>query len=203
MLARGEDGLRTAASSIGDRATYRVCDLGNPSAIATAAGEIRRDEGVPDIVVNNAGTFPLASISATSVDDFAATLAVNLTGPFALVRAFIGDMAGRGSGHIVTIGSIADRNIFAENGAYAASKFGLRALHEVMRCELRGSGVRTTLVAPGPVDTHIWDEIDPDHRPGFTPRRDMLGADDVARAIVFAVTQPEGVNVDELRLSRS
>jgi NADP-dependent 3-hydroxy acid dehydrogenase YdfG len=103
----------------------------------------------------------------------------------------------------VTIGSIADRAAFPENGAYAASKFGLRALHEVLLAELRGSGVRATLVSPGPVDTALWDEVNPDQREGFTPRARMLSAAGVAAAVRFAITQPAGMNVDELRLSRS
>ena len=84
---------------------------------------------------------------------------------------------------------------------YAASKFGVRGLHEVLREELRGSGVRATLVSPGPVDTALWDAVDPDNRPGFTPRARMLHPDDVAAAILYAVTAPGRVNVDELRLT--
>ena len=72
-----------------------------------------------------------------------------------------------------------------------------------MRTELRGSGVRVTLISPGPVDTPLWDPIDPDNRDGFTPRAMMLRADAIAAAVVYALTQPEHVNVDELRLSRS
>ena len=112
-------------------------------------------------------------------------------------------MRARGSGTVVTVGSIADRATFPENGAYAASKHGLRALHEVLRAELRGSGVRAVLVSPGPVDTPLWDAVDPDSREGFTPRAAMLAAEAVADAILYVVTRPAGVNVDELRLSRS
>ena len=104
-------------------------------------------------------------------------------------------------GHIVSIGSIADRVAFPENAAYAASKFGVRALHEVLRAELKGSGVRATLVSPSAVDTPLWDPVNPDERPGFTARREMLRAEAVAAAVMFAVTQPADVNVDELRLS--
>ena len=86
-------------------------------------------------------------------------------------------MRERRRGHIVTIGSIADRVAFAENGAYAASKFGLRALHEVLRAELRGSGVRATLVSPGPVDTTLWDEHRHRDAPGLhAARADAVGA---------------------------
>jgi NADP-dependent 3-hydroxy acid dehydrogenase YdfG len=90
-----------------------------------------------------------------------------------------------------------------ENAAYAASKFGLRGLHEVLRAELRGSGVRASLVSPGPVDTPLWDPVDPDRRPGFTPRALMLSPEAVADAVIYVLSQPAEVNVDELRLSRN
>ena len=112
-------------------------------------------------------------------------------------------MRKRASGHIVSIGSIADRVAFPENGGYAAAKFGLRGLHAVLRAELAGSGVRSTLVSPGPVDTPLWDDVNPDEREGFTPRSAMLRPEEVAAAVLFAVSQPASVNVDELRLSRS
>jgi NADP-dependent 3-hydroxy acid dehydrogenase YdfG len=165
---------------------------------------VEREFGAaPDIVVNNAGNFPLARVEDTSIELFAQTLELNLVAPFALVRGFLGAMRARGSGHVVTIGSIADRMTFPENGAYAASKFGIRALHQVLRDELRGTGVRASLVSPGPVDTPIWDAIGPDDRAGFTPRARMLAANAVADAVVFVTTRPADTNIDELRLSRS
>jgi NADP-dependent 3-hydroxy acid dehydrogenase YdfG len=145
----------------------------------------------------------IAPVERLSPADFRATLDTNLVAPFLLVRALVPAMRARGSGTIVTVGSVADRTTFPENGAYAASKYGLRALHEVVRAELRGSGVRATLVSPGPVDTPLWDALDPDAREGFTPRAAMLSADAVADAILYVATRPAEVNVDELRLSRS
>jgi NADP-dependent 3-hydroxy acid dehydrogenase YdfG len=112
-------------------------------------------------------------------------------------------MRARRSGHIVSIGSIADRVAFPENGAYSASKFGLRGLHEVLRAELANSGVRATLVSPSAVNTELWDRIDATAHPGLPARDAMLSADAVADAVMFAVAQPASVNVDELRLSRS
>jgi NADP-dependent 3-hydroxy acid dehydrogenase YdfG len=78
-----------------------------------------------------------------------------------------------------------------------------RAMHQVMRDELRGSGVRVSLVSPGAVDTPLWDPIDPDTRPGFTPRASMLRPEAVAEAVRWVVTLPAEVNVDELRLTRA
>lgn len=204
MLARGADALRAAARELGSSALPIAADAADRNAMErTAAAVLEHFGAAPDLLVNNAGLFALAPVSDTTADDLARTLDVNLVAPFTLIRAFLPAMRARGSGHVISIGSIADRHTFPENGAYAASKFGLRALHQVLRAELRGSGVRVSLVSPGPVDTAIWDAVDPDNRPGFTPRSQMLGAEAVAAAVLFAATCPPDVNVDELRLSRS
>jgi NADP-dependent 3-hydroxy acid dehydrogenase YdfG len=109
-------------------------------------------------------------------------------------------MVGRGSGHFVTIGSIADHAAYPGNSAYAASKHGLRGLHEVLRAELAGSGIRATLVSPGSVNTDMWNPVNPDAKQGFVRRADMLRAEDVAEAVLFAVTRPARVDVTEIRL---
>ena len=135
---------------------------------------------------------------------FIDTINTNLVGPFLLVRAFLADMKKRKGGHIVTIGSIADRVIFTGNAAYSAAKFGLRAMHEVLRAELQGTGVRTTLVSPAATDTEIWNTVsvtDPAGKPHS--KRPMLDPDDVVRAVMFALSQPDHVSIDELRLSHS
>jgi NADP-dependent 3-hydroxy acid dehydrogenase YdfG len=204
MLARSERDLRARATELGAKAIALPCDVSDADAIARVADRVTAEfGGAPDVVVNNAGAFTLAPVEKTELADFKTALDVNLVGPFVLARAFVGAMRTRGSGHIVTIGSIADRAIFPENAAYAASKFGVRALHEVLRAELRGTGVRASLVSPGPVDTALWDDIDPDTRPGFTPRADMLRSQDVASAVRYVVSAPASVNVDELRLSHA
>jgi NADP-dependent 3-hydroxy acid dehydrogenase YdfG len=199
MLAR--NGATVVTVARGSAATVQ-CDLSDRPSVERAIETIRASHGVPKILVNNAGAFRVAPLHETSADDFERALDVNLVAPFLFVRGFLHDMKA-GAGHIVTIGSIADRAIFAGNAAYAASKFGARAMHEVLRAELKGSGVRATLVSPGPVDTRLWDEIDPDNRPGFTPRAEMMSPAAVAGAVEFALTRPPDVNVDELRLSRS
>jgi len=201
MIARGVEALRAAAEPLGALAI--PCDVADDEAVTAAVERVRSEIGVPDVLVSNAGLFALAPVESQSTAGLRSTLDVNLVAPFVLARAVIPAMRTAGRGHIVTIGSIADRVTFPENGAYAASKFGARALHQVMREELRGSGVRATLVSPGPVDTPLWDPIGPDDRAGFTPRAQMLPARAVADAVLFALTRDPAVNVDELRLSRS
>jgi NADP-dependent 3-hydroxy acid dehydrogenase YdfG len=204
MIARREALLREEAARLGPAALALPCDVADAAAVARVTAALDARWGAaPDVVVNNAGVFALAPVHETTLADFRAALDVNLVAPFLFVRAFLPGMLARGAGHVVTVGSVADRHAFPENGAYAASKFGARALHEVLRAELRGSGVRATLVSPGPVDTPLWDAVSPDGRPGFTPRAEMLPADAVADAVAWAVARPPGVNVDELRLSSS
>ncbi len=204
MIARHAGRLHEAARQLGSNAFTHPCDVSDGEAVSRAASVMSEAlGGAPDILVNNAGLFPLVSVEATSPEVFAETMNVNVVAPFRFVRAFVGDMRARGHGHIVTIGSVADRNAFPENGAYAASKTAQRAFHEVLRQELRGSGVRASLVSPGPTDTDIWDPVDPDNREGFPPRALMLRPEDVADAVLWAVTRPTHVNIEELRLSRS
>lgn len=203
MIARGAERLRSAARDLGDGTLAIPCDVGDDAAVLRAATEIERAMGVPHVLVSSAGIFHLESVASTTVAAFLSALETNLAGPFRFVHAFLAAMTTRGDGHVITIGSVADRATFPGNGAYAASKFGLRALHQVLREELRGTGVRATLVSPGPVDTPLWDAVDPDTRPGFTPRALMLSPEAIAAAVVWAAAQPETVNVDELRLSRS
>ena len=204
LLARTEAALQALAAEIGGGAVAIACDIGRLGAADVARAALA-DLGfdAPDVLVNNAGAFFVTPAHETSVEAFRDAIEVNLTAPFSFVRAFLPPMRRRGAGHIVTVGSIADRVAFPGNAAYAASKYGLRALHEVLRAELKGTGVRTSLVSPGPVDTPLWDTVDPTHRVGHTPRTDMLSPDAVADAVHYAVTAPATVNVDELRLSRS
>jgi NADP-dependent 3-hydroxy acid dehydrogenase YdfG len=204
LLARNESKLKEAAKRLKGSIPI-VCDVSDPKDVEKAAKQIRSElAGAPDILVNNAGIFGVSVVEETGTDFFVDTINTNLVGPFLFVRAFLGDMKKRKSGHVVTIGSIADRSIFTGNAAYSAAKFGLRAVHEVLRAELRESGVRASLISPAATNTEIWDTVtvtDPVGKPHS--KRPMLDPDDVVAAVMFALAQPDRVNVDELRLSHS
>jgi NADP-dependent 3-hydroxy acid dehydrogenase YdfG len=204
LLARSAETLAGAARTLGAGALAVPCDLRDATRVAGAIDELLGTFGdAPDVLVLNAGIFALGNIGDMPPAQFADIVAVNLVAPYSLLHALVPRMRARGHGHVVTIGSIADRMAFAENGAYAASKFGGRALHQVLRTELKDSGVRATLVSPAATNTPLWDPIDPDRRRGHTPRDRMLAPDDVADAVLWAVTRPADVNIDELRLSRA
>ena len=204
LLARSAPALHDLAAQLGTLTSAHPCDVTNGAQVdAVMSAVFEATGGRLDILVNNAGTFPLAPIAETSPALFEQTLAANLAAPFRLLHAVLPRMQAVGGGHVVTMGSVADRRIFGGNGAYSATKFGARALHEVLREECAGSGVRTTLVSPAATDTPIWDPVDPDNTPGFPPRASMLRPEDVADAVLWAVTRPPHVNVDELRISRA
>ncbi|MEO8911242.1 MAG: SDR family oxidoreductase [Gemmatimonadaceae bacterium] len=204
IIARNEVKLKERSKSIKGSIPI-ACDITNPGGVERATKRIASELGdAPDILVNNAGIFGVSVIEETSVEFFIDTINTNLVAPFLFIRSFLGDMKKRGTGHIVTIGSIADRTIYTGNAAYSAAKFGGRAIHEVLRAELKGTGVRATLISPAATDTEIWDTVtvtDPAGKPHDT--RPMLDPADVVGAVMFALTQPDRVNIDELRLSHN
>jgi len=191
---------RSLSDGESDRDTTRRADLSKGAEVERVVRQVVAERGVPDIVVNNAGVFYVKHLVDTTPEMFAETLAVNLTAPFLVVHALLPHLIKKNGGHLVTLGSVSDHAAFPGNAAYAASKFGVRGLHEVIRKEVAGTGVRATLVSPGPVDTDAWNPINPDRLPGFTKRADMLRPEDVAEAVLFAVTRPVRVDVTEIRL---
>jgi NAD(P)-dependent dehydrogenase (short-subunit alcohol dehydrogenase family) len=176
------------------------CDLTDADQVTNLASRVIDQHGPPHVVVSNAGAFLLRALESTSAADLELQLAANIKAPFAVAKGFLPAMRAAGRGSFITVGSVADHVGFPENAAYAASKYGLRGLHETLLAEYQGTGVRLTLVSPGPTDTSVWDPFDPDRREGFIPRAAMLRPEDVADAIVFVATRPPHVFIDWLRL---
>lgn len=194
MVARTERSLAAAAEDVGGHAIPGdVSSAAAVHALGAYVAELLGD--APDLLVNAAGQFDLAPVAETDPAAFDAMLAVNLRGPFLMCRAFLPPMLRRDSGHLIQIGSIAGRQAFPGNGAYSASKFGLRGLHEVLVQELRGTGVRSTLIEPGATDTPAWDPLDPDRRDDLPSRSAMLRPEDIAGAVLWAASQPPQVRI--------
>lgn len=204
LVSRSREKLEAIAREVGNDSFVVAADLADRTGVKAAIDQVRQTlGGGPDIIVNNAGIFAIRGIEETSTGEFDSMLGLNLSAPLAIIRAFLPDMKSRGTGHIVTIGSIADRQIFAGNAEYSATKFGARAIHEVLREETRGTGVRSTLVSPAAVDTDIWEPIHYYGSDAKPDRTKMLPGSSVASAVLYALTQPDQVNIDEIRLSRS
>lgn len=178
-------------------------DLGDDQSVWSALDALQdRLGGAPDALVHCAGTFGLAPLAETSVADFDRHLSVNLRGAFLVIRALLPAFLERDAGRIVTLGSVAGRRAFPGNGAYSASKFGLRGLHEVLVEELRGTGVSATLLEPSATDTPLWDPVDPDGDPHLPDRAAMLLPGDVARAVAFVLGCPAHVRIPLLQIER-
>jgi NADP-dependent 3-hydroxy acid dehydrogenase YdfG len=204
LVARGAQELEARATELGNQTLAVAADLSISSDVDRLVRQLHATfGGAPDLLINNAGIFDPKPLHVLTGEEFARMIQINLVAPFFVLRALLPAWREERRGHAITIGSIADRTIFPDNGAYSASKFGARAMHEVLRAETRGTGVRTTLVSPSSTDTPIWDTVllRPDNR--FPPRSAMLAADAVADAVVWAATRPDNVNVDELRISAS
>lgn len=203
MVARREAPLRAAADELdGHAIPADIADVSAVHRLAAYLDEVLGGEP-PDLIVNAAGAFRLAPLAETEPSEFERHLAVNLRGPFLVMRAFLPAMLARGSGHIVTVGSVAGRQAFPHNGGYAASKFGVRGLHAVLDTELRGTGVRATLLEPGATATPLWDSIDYALHPDLPPREVMLAPDAVADAVIYAITRPPEVDIRTLRVERT
>ena len=190
---------RSAMPALEGAIDIRV-DLAAAAARYEAREQVHRLVGTPDIVVNNAGAFLLADLADTSDALLREQVAINVEAPLAIARHFLPAMRERGSGAHIVIGSVADWRGFPGNAAYAASKYAVRGLHDVLLEEFRGSGVRCTLISPGPTDTSVWDPLDPDHRRDLPDRASMLRPDDVAEAVIFAATRPAHVQLELIRL---
>jgi hypothetical protein len=128
----------------------KVSPIGSvePVIDADVKAKLRResDRWVADIVVSNAGVFFVKPLGETSTAEFAQTIAANLTGAFLVARAFVPRFVQRRSGHLVTIGSSSDHIAYSGNSAYAASKYGVRGMHEVIAVEV---------AAPASDDAHL------------------------------------------------
>jgi 3-oxoacyl-[acyl-carrier protein] reductase len=192
---------RTLRARAHPRGIDLPCDLTQEADVGHAAERILGQFGAPDVLVSNAGAFLVSPLDRTDAVTFDEQVAVNLRAPFLVARAFLPAMRAAGRGLHLTVGSIADHVAFPENAAYAASKYGVRGLHESLRREFRGSGVRFTLLSPGPTDTTIWDPVEPETRPGFVPRSRMLRPDDIADVVVFLATRPARVEIDWVRVN--
>lgn len=204
LVARSEAALVALARTLPHDPFVLPQDLMRPDAAGRVLEAARAALGdAPDVTVHAAGTFPLSPVEDLRDDELDAALALHVAFPLRFTRVLLPALRRRGSGHVVMIGSVADRTVFPANAAYAATKHALRAAHEALRAETRGSGVRATLISPAATDTTLWDPHAPDASPHLPSRSEMLRAEDVADAVCWAVTRPAHVDVEELRIARS
>ena len=152
-----------------------------------------------DVMVNNAGVMYSAPISDLRVDEWDRMIDVNIKGLLNGAAAALPHMQAQQRGQLVTVGSVAGHRVTPMNGVYAATKFAVHALAEAFRLE-GGVGIRSTLISPGAVATELFDKIL--HPQIQEMAKAQLGkalpAEAIARAIAFAIEQPDDVDVNEI-----
>lgn len=160
--------------------------------------------GKIDILINNSGVMPLSFMKNLHVEEWERMIDVNLKGALYCIAAVLPEMMKNKSGDIINISSVAGRKLFPAGAVYCATKFGLTALSEGMRMELsKEYNIRVTAIEPGAVATELTHTItdqevlalwSSESRAKLVP----LQSDDIARSVLYAVTQPDGVSVNEI-----
>jgi len=207
IAARRRDRLDGVAGRIADlRAESLVleADVARPEEAESIVSRTVERWGQLDILVNNAGLMLLSPIDRARVEDWRRMLYLNVLGLMVTTRAALPQMRRQKDGHVVNISSTAGRVANPDASVYAATKFGVGAFSEALRREVYKDNIRVTVIEPGAVATELREHVpDPDTRERIdTWARSMrqLQSEDVAAAILYAVSQPPHVNVNEILL---
>ncbi|RFF29388.1 SDR family oxidoreductase [Wenzhouxiangella sediminis] len=188
LAARSKDKLEALVDELGsDRAFSVACDVTDFEDQKRMVQAVIDHYGRIDAVFANAGVGGRpAGFAGGSVDDWKEMVDVNILGAAYTLRASLDEVKKR-KGHVLLTGSVAGRRTLA-GSMYSATKWAVSAIGYGLRAELEGTGVRVTLIEPGMVDTPFFDK----------PVPDALEAADVARTVMFALSQPPHVDVHEL-----
>ena len=158
VAARSASALDTLAASIGG--TAFAVDLTDADTVSSLIPRVEEACGPIDVLVSNAGLESTVPIDQETDTNIRTLTRLNLEAPMVLTRHVIGGMKERGRGHIVFTSSLAGSAPFPAMSVYCATKAGLNNFVAALRLELRGTEIGTTLVAPGPVDTEMWDRLE-------------------------------------------
>jgi NADP-dependent 3-hydroxy acid dehydrogenase YdfG len=198
LAARGEDALRELADELGggDAVMTQTCDVGEWDQVeALAAAATERFGGI-DIVFANAGFGASRGFLEESPEHWRSMVLTNVLGVALTIRATLPQMLERGTGHYVITSSVAGRRALP-GSLYSATKWAATAIGEGLRQELRqmheNDAIRVTVVEPGMVDTPFFND-----RPAKA-----LEPGDIAEAVLYAVSQPERVDVNEILIRPS
>ncbi|MDD1500826.1 SDR family oxidoreductase [Agrobacterium sp. CNPSo 3708] len=199
--ARSETELLDVAREIesaGGEAALRSTDVTRRTDLESLIRLGRDRFGRVDVIVNNAGIGPISRFDALRVEDWDAMIDVNLRGALYGIAAALTAFAQQGKGHVINVISTAGLKIVPTMGVYAATKNALRTATEALRQEA-GAKLRVTEVSPGFIDTSFADSsiTDPDVKAMINQQKERLAISPnaIARAIAFAIEQPEDVEI--------
>lgn len=157
--------------------------------------------GRVDVLVNNAGLMPLAPLDATKVDEWEQMVDVNIKGVLYGIAATLPRMREQGSGHVITLSSVAGHVVFANSAVYSGTKYAVRAISEGLRQEA-GENIRTTIISPGAVQSELTQTISHEETAESVAQLYASAIDSgaVARAIAYAIEEPGEVDINEIVL---
>ncbi len=192
------------------QALARELSLGNDAAIqtdVTKLEQVRRlvdhavqSHGRIDVIINNAGLMPFSPLERLKVEEWDRTIDVNVKGVLYGIAAALPHMKARKSGHIINVASVAGHKVSPAGVVYAATKHAVRIISEGLRQEVKPYNVRRTVISPGMVATELTDSItETDIAAAVRERyKGAVSADAFANAVVFAMSQPEDVDINEI-----
>src|SRR5579859_2079593 len=153
-----------------------------------------------DVMINNAGLMPQSPLERLKIDEWNQMIDVNIKGVLYGIAAALPYMKQQKAGHIINVSSVAGHKVRPPSTVYAATKHAVLALSEGLRQEVKPYNIRTTVISPGSVDTELPNSItEPDIAENVRKNYEMaIPAESFARAVVFAMSQPEDVDVNEI-----
>lgn len=198
--------LKERIEQDGGRVLVVPTDVTNREQVRALVAQAEDELGPVDIMVANAGVMPLSYMHNLHEDEWERMVDVNIKGVLNSIGAVLEGMLDRGHGDIVAISSDAGRKVFPGGAVYCGTKWAVEAILQGLRLEIAGSGVRVTSIQPGSTDTELASAITDEEilaqsksREGMT----ALRADDVARAVVYALRQPAYAAINEVLLRPS
>ncbi len=202
-LDRCEDAVEAIRADGGDAHAVAL-DLADPASVDAFAGAAERLVGPTDVFVSNAGSVVPAGVVEATPDDFASEIQVNLLGAQRLVHHLVAGMIERRHGDVVLVTSDVVRRPRPFVGSYVTAKWGLEGLGRALQMELQGTGVRASIVSPGPTATEMGTEWDPASanrvvedwtRRGLMESFSLLRPEDLAAAVCAVVHTPPGAHL--------
>jgi NADP-dependent 3-hydroxy acid dehydrogenase YdfG len=199
--ARRTERLEQIVSEIrqqGGIAEYRQVDVANRESVQHFVTFARERFDRIDVIFNNAGVMPVSPMSALKTDEWDKIVDVNIKGVLNGIAAALPIMEAQGSGHIINTASTGAHAVGANFGVYCASKYAVRAITEGLRQEM--SAIRVTLISPGVTQSELGHDItDQGTAQSVGELRSIaLSADAIARAVLYAISQPADVDVNEM-----
>ncbi len=154
-----------------------------------------------DVIINNAGLMPQSLLEHLKIDEWDQMIDVNIKGVLYGIAAVLPHMIRQKAGHIINVSSVAGHRVGPGSSVYAATKFAVRALSEGLRQEVKPYNLRTTVISPGAVATELPNTVtDPSAAERIRKfyQQVAIPADSFARAVAFAMEQPDDVDINEI-----